>query len=182
MVLQLMSKVEEKDILLAAKAFDTLDTVKKGYFSVEDMNQRVEEARKRAGSIMQTDEFRSPSPSPLTRIKKMISNEGDEPNSQRKRSSLPGMSSLRSSFTGAGKKPVASIQSQNSSGNTGSYAPPQATVDNPMKQSSLQPVVINKAPAPRGNVANVGFESISNDPQRKKSGVDTSAVVRDSML
>ncbi len=179
MVLQLMSKVEEKDILLAAKVFDTLDTVGKGYFSKEDMTRRVEEARQRAGSIMQAipDDFRSPSPSPLQRIKKIISSDGDP---HRKRGSVGGFSSLRSSFSGS-TKPFSSspaAPSHKSGTQQGGYIPPSHDhVDNPI----VKPIAINRAPAQqRRSLANIGFESISEE---KTSGNgDNNSSIGDSML
>eukprot|EP01039_Chlorochromonas_danica_P019772 gene19772-24006_t len=46
-VLHLMNKLEEKDVFLAAKLFDDMDLDMKGFFSRQDMNEKVTAAASR---------------------------------------------------------------------------------------------------------------------------------------
>lgn len=47
-LLHLMNKIEEKDVFLAAKLFDDMDIDFKGYFSRQDMTEKVSEAVERS--------------------------------------------------------------------------------------------------------------------------------------
>lgn len=57
LILHMMNKVEEKDIFLAAKLFDDLDSEHKGFFSLQDMREKVEEAQQRASIIQSQNDF-----------------------------------------------------------------------------------------------------------------------------
>lgn len=70
LVLQLMNKVEEKDIMLVAKLFDNLDKEHKGYFSQEDMKRQVNDARERANTM--NDSAAPETPTALGRLRSIV--------------------------------------------------------------------------------------------------------------
>jgi hypothetical protein len=169
-ILQMMNKVEEKDILLAAKIFDDLDTNNKGYFSMEDMIEQVQSARVRADTMAEAelrrkDSLRDVSPSPFQQIRKGFAASGEDVVFAPFQSMRSSWTATRSSLSGKQQDQEPKSAARTRTQSQIPYVPPPASPVLAIIDSDKKTVPGKTAIPPKKKSAllGLGFESISDD-------------------